>query len=49
VATKGEYAGWRATRATGDFDLRTFAIRAYPVEKIDGFRPGGRVYADWHM
>jgi HlyD family secretion protein len=33
IATKGEYAGWRATRATGDFDLRTFAIRAYPVEK----------------
>jgi HlyD family secretion protein len=24
IATKGEYAGWRATRATGDFDLRTF-------------------------
>src|SRR5262245_18046196 len=31
IATKGEYASWRATRATGDFDLRTFSIRAYPV------------------
>ena len=31
IATKGEYAGWRATRATGDFDLRTFEVRAYPV------------------
>src|SRR5580692_7410139 len=30
IATKGEYASWRATRATGDFDLRTFSIRAYP-------------------
>jgi HlyD family secretion protein len=48
IATKGEYFGWRATRATGDFDLRTFAIRAYPVEKIDGLRPGMSVYADWH-
>jgi HlyD family secretion protein len=48
IATKGEYAGWRATRATGDFDLRTFAIRAYPVEKIDGLRPGMSAYADWH-
>ena len=38
MAAKGEYASRRATRATGDFDLRTFAIRAYPVEKIDGFR-----------
>jgi HlyD family secretion protein len=27
--------------------LRTFAIRAYPVEKIDGLRPGMSVYADW--
>lgn len=47
IATKGEYAGWRATRATGDFDLRTFAIRAYPVDKIEGLRPGMSVYADW--
>jgi HlyD family secretion protein len=47
VAPKGEYAGWRATRATGDFDLRTFAIRAYPVDKIDGLRPGMSVYTDW--
>jgi HlyD family secretion protein len=47
IAAKGEYAGWRATRATGDFDLRTFAIRAYPVEKIEGLRPGMSVYTDW--
>ena len=47
IAAKGEYAGWRATRATGDFDLRTFAIRAYPVAKIDGLRPGMSVYTDW--
>jgi HlyD family secretion protein len=47
IAAKGEYAGWRATRATGDFDLRTFAIRAYPVDKIAGLRPGMSVYTDW--
>ena len=47
IASKGEYAGWRATRATGDFDLRTFAIRAYPVEKIPGLRPGMSAYAYW--
>src|SRR5437870_832214 len=40
IATKGEYASWRATRATGDFDLRTFSIRAYPVEKVPELRPG---------
>lgn len=47
IAPKGEYAGWRATRATGDFDLRTFAIRAYPVEKIEALRPGMSVFTDW--
>jgi HlyD family secretion protein len=47
IAPKGEYAGWRATRATGDFDLRTFAIRAYPIETIAGLRPGMSVYTDW--
>jgi HlyD family secretion protein len=48
IATKGEYASWRATRATGDFDLRTFAIRAYPVEKAPELRPGMSAYLDWH-
>jgi HlyD family secretion protein len=47
IATKGEYASWRATRATGDFDLRTFSIRAYPVEKMPELRPGMSAYLDW--
>ena len=47
IATRGEYASWRATRATGDFDLRTFSIRAYPVEKVPELRPGMSVYTDW--
>jgi HlyD family secretion protein len=47
IATRGEYAGWRATRATGDFDLRTFQIRAYPVARIADLRPGMSAYADW--
>jgi HlyD family secretion protein len=47
IATRGEYAGWRATRATGDFDLRTFEVRAYPVEPIPDLRPGMSAYATW--
>jgi HlyD family secretion protein len=47
IATKGEYASWRATRATGDFDLRTFAVRAYPVEPVPELRPGMSAYLDW--
>jgi HlyD family secretion protein len=49
IATKGEYASWRATRATGDFDLRTFSIRAYPVEKVPELRPGMSAYMDWQQ
>jgi HlyD family secretion protein len=47
IATKGEYASWRATRATGDFDLRTFSIRAYPVDEVAGLRPGMSAYLDF--
>jgi len=47
IATKGEYASWRATRATGEFDLRTFDIRAYPVEEMPELRPGMSAYLDW--
>ncbi len=46
IASKGEYAGWRATRATGDFDLRTFEVRAYPVDPLPQLRPGMSVYAE---
>jgi HlyD family secretion protein len=45
IAAKGEYADWRATRATGDFDLRTFEVRAYPDPAVPDLRPGMSVYA----
>jgi HlyD family secretion protein len=47
IGTKGEYASWRATRASGDFDLRTFSIRAYPVQPMPELRPGMSAYLDW--
>jgi HlyD family secretion protein len=47
IETRGEYAGWRANRATGDFDLRTFEVRAYPVSPLPVLRPGMSVYAEW--
>lgn len=36
----GTYANWQATKSTGDYDARTFQVKARPKEKIDGFRPG---------
>jgi HlyD family secretion protein len=47
IAAKGEYTGWRATRASGDFDLRTFEVRAYPTAPVPGLRTGMSVYIDW--
>lgn len=34
------YATWRATKVSGQFDARTFEVRATPVEKIPNLRPG---------
>lgn len=36
----GTYAAWKATKTTGQFDLKTFEVRALPLEKVDGLRPG---------
>ena len=36
----GSYAVWRATKAMGGYDLKTFAVKAVPVSKIKDFRPG---------
>lgn len=44
---QGQYATWRATRATGDFDLRTFEVRAEPINPPAGLRPGMSVLASW--
>lgn len=36
----GTYAAWKATKTTGQFDLKTFEVRAQPIEPIAGLRPG---------
>lgn len=40
INAQGQYANWRATKATGDFDLRTFEVRAKPVTPAEQLRPG---------
>jgi HlyD family secretion protein len=47
INVQGQYATWRATRATGEFDLRTFEVRAVPTQPIDGLRPGMSAIASW--
>ena len=36
----GTYAAWKATKTTGQFDLKTFEVKALPQEKVEGLRPG---------
>lgn len=36
----GTYAAWKATKTSGQFDLKTFEVRAIPTETIEGLRPG---------
>ena len=36
----GSYAAWKATKTTGQYDMKTFAVKATPLQKIDGLRAG---------
>ncbi|MDR0698453.1 MAG: efflux RND transporter periplasmic adaptor subunit [Tannerella sp.] len=36
----GVYAAWKATKATGQFDAKTFEVRARPAEHVSDLRPG---------
>lgn len=40
IKDEGSYAVWKATKANGQYDLKTFEVKARPVEKTDGLRPG---------
>ena len=37
---QGSYATWKATKDNGDYDRKTFEVKARPVTKIEGLRPG---------
>ena len=37
---QGAYAVWKATKANGQFDLKTFEVKARPIETLEGLRPG---------
>ena len=37
---QGTYAVWKATKANGQYDLKTFEVKASPMEKVEGLRPG---------
>lgn len=40
VRDLGSYATWHATKTTGDWDSKTFEVKARPTEDIPDLRPG---------
>lgn len=40
VRDMGSYATWRATKATGQWDSRTFEVKARPLDTVPDLRPG---------
>ncbi|MGG6544457.1 HlyD family efflux transporter periplasmic adaptor subunit [Prevotella brunnea] len=40
IKDQGSYAVWKATKSKGQYDLKTFEVKAKPIRKIDGLRPG---------
>lgn len=40
IRDMGSYATWESTKSTGDWDSRTFQIKARPTEPVPNLRPG---------
>ena len=40
LSVRESYATWKATREIGEFDTRTFEVRARPDGPVEGLRPG---------
>ena len=36
----GTYAAWKATKTTGQYDSKTFEVRARPTSPVADLRPG---------
>ena len=40
IKDEGTYATWKATKANGQYDLKTFEVKAKPTKPFEGLRPG---------
>ena len=40
IKAMASYATWKATKTTGQFDVKTFEVRAEPTKTVDDLRPG---------
>lgn len=48
ISAMGNFATWRATKIRGDFDMKTFEVRAVPTKPVDGLRAGMTAVVDWN-
>lgn len=48
LSAQADFATWSATRTQGGFDIRTFAVKAKPVDEKHLLRPGMSVLVNWH-
>ena len=46
ISPRAGYATWRSTREDSGYDMKTFEVRARPVEKVENLRPGMTVLVD---
>lgn len=49
ISVQADFATWSATRTQGGFDIRTFAVKAYPIGNAEGLRLGMSVLIDWNQ
>lgn len=40
IKDEGAYAVWKATKSMGQYDLKTFEVKAHFADKFEGLRPG---------
>lgn len=49
ISVQADFATWSATRTQGGFDIRTFAVKVYPIGNAEGLQPGMSVLVDWNQ
>lgn len=47
IKAMASYADWKATKVSGQYDSKTFEVRARPTEKVENLRPGMTVLVKW--
>lgn len=40
IKDQGSFAVWKATKTNGQYDIKTFEVKARPSKPVDGLRPG---------